>query len=208
MAFLETQFPTDISYRSKGGPEYNTSVAGRLSGREVRNANWTYPRHNYDAAYGVRTHANLETLIAFFHVVQGRYQSFRYKDFADYKSSVGKVAIADTDQTIGTGDGSTLTFQLTKTYTAGASTKTRIIAKPVSGTTIISVNDISQGSGWTVDTTTGIVTFTTAPGNTLVVKAGYEFDVPCRLVSDSMETSFDAYDCGSASFKIKETRLT
>ena len=99
------------------------------------------------------------------------------------------VAISDTDQVIGTGDAAEVDFQLVKIYTVGALSLTRNVTKPVTGTTIISLDDVPQGSGWTVDTTTGIVTFSVAPGGSVVVKAGFQFDVPVRFDNDVLQVA-------------------
>ena len=50
MAFIETQFPTDISYGSSGGPEYATDVVISQSGAEQRNVNWTQARARFTVA--------------------------------------------------------------------------------------------------------------------------------------------------------------
>ena len=52
-------------------------------------------------------------------------------------------------------------------------------------------------SGWTVDTTTGVVTFTIAPGNGVVVRAGFEFDVPVRFDADVLDVTLDIERLGS-----------
>ena len=44
MAFVEVQFPTDISYGSSGGPEYATDIVATNSGYEQRNINWAQAR--------------------------------------------------------------------------------------------------------------------------------------------------------------------
>ena len=46
----------------------------------------------------------------------------------------------------------------------------------------------SEATNFTVDTTTGIVTFTTAPIAGTVLKAGFEFDVPVRFDTDQIDT--------------------
>ena len=39
--FVETQFPTDISYNSAGGAGFSTTIYQSSSGREQRNSNWS-----------------------------------------------------------------------------------------------------------------------------------------------------------------------
>jgi uncharacterized protein (TIGR02217 family) len=62
-------------------------------------------------------------------------------------------------------------FQLVQWYTSGEVSEKRIISKPVGGTVQIYENGVLQTSGVTVDTTTGIVTFATAPGSGVAVSA-------------------------------------
>ncbi len=211
MSFLDTpRFPDDISYRSKGGPLYNTTIIQVDSGYEQRNINWALPKCAFDVSYGVKTQAQLYSLIEFFHVVAGRGHSFRYKDWSDYKSCDDQThgTVSDTDQTLGTGDvGGTVDFQLLKKYEKGALSRNRYITKPVAGTVVVSLDDVPQASGWTCNYATGVITFAPAPGNGVVVKAGFEYDVPVRFDSDSIETQFDNYDLGSTSVTLQEIRV-
>lgn len=209
MSFLETpRFPTAISLGSMGGPTYSTSIVVVRSGYESRNVNWSAARHRYDAGYGLKEIDDLEELIEFFHAVGGKAYGFRFKDHKDYKSCNTGETIANTDQTLGTGSGDSddVDFQLVKVYTKGAFSRTRTIAKPVADTVVVSIDDISQPSGWSVDTTTGIITFDDPPGDGEVVKAGFEFDVPCRFDTDELMVSLESYQHGGAQIPIIEIR--
>ena len=97
----------------------------------------------------------------------------------------------------GTGDGATTTFQLVKRYASGSQTWVRTITKPVAGSVIVALNGASQASGWSVDTTTGVITFTTAPGSGVAITAGFEFDVPVRLDTDALDVTLDLERLGS-----------
>lgn len=208
MSFIETpRFPDDISQGSRGGPGFNTNVIEIKSGHEQRNQNWSYPRFRYDVAYGLKRQDDLETIIDWFVAMAGRTHGYRYKDHLDYKSVHTDQTVADTDQTLGTGDGSETDFQLIKTYTKSAVSQTRKISKPVSGSVVVSLDDVGQGSGWSVDTTTGIITFSSAPGSGVVVKAGFQFDVPCRFDVDEIMISIDDYKLGAAQIPIVELRV-
>lgn len=161
MSFLESpRFPDDISYDSSGGPSYQTTVVVMKSGYEQRNQVWEYPRCRYNVALGVKTIDRLYQLIEFFHAVAGRAYGFRYKDWSDYKSCPVDQTPSFDDQVIGTGDGTTAQFQLKKVYQIGTFQRNRVIKKPVSGTVLVGINNV-QDLRWTVDTTTGIITFDT-----------------------------------------------
>ena len=197
MAFHEVRFPDNISRGARGGPERRTQIVELASGDEERNASWANSRRRYDVAYGIRRADDLASVVAFFEARNGRLHGFRTKDWADYKSALPSQAITATDQQIGIGTGSQQTFQLAKRYTSGAQTWVRTIAKPVAGTVRVALGMVEQMSGWTVDTTTGLVTFTTAPAGGVVIRAGFEFDVPVRFDSDTLDVTLDFERLGS-----------
>jgi uncharacterized protein (TIGR02217 family) len=203
VGFHEVQFPTDISYGSRGGPGFATAIIETDSGAEERVARWSAPRRRYDVAYGVRSKADLSALITFYVARQGAAYGFRYKDWLDFTTaSDHRAAPSNTDSTLGTGDATETDFQLTKSYTSGGVTRTRNITKPVTDTTVVALDGVNQTSGWTVDTTTGIVTFSSPPGAGVVVSAGCEFDVPVRfgIEADSLlGLQLDAFDIGGVS---------
>ena len=199
MSFHETQFPTDISYGSTGGPSFHTTIVELGSGFEQRNVDWAQARARYNVAWGVKSDTQLEALIQFFYARKGRAYGFRYKDWSDYDA---------TDVEIGVGDASEDQFQLIKKYTSGAVTYSRNIFKPVSGTVKIYLDDIEQGSGWTVDTTTGVIDFTSPPGNSVRIDADFEFDVPVRFDVDHLSLSLDEYGINSAlDIRLVELRI-
>ena len=183
MGFVETQFPTDISYGSSGGPEYATDVVASSSGFEQRNVNWEQARARYNVAHGVKTKAQLDVLIAFFRARKGRAYGFRFKDWTDYQAT----------ETLGVGNGAQTQFQLIKRYTNGGVSEIPTIKKPVSGTIQVYKNAVLQTSGVSVDVTTGMITFSTAPANGQTISASFQFDVPVRFDTDKLSASLDAY---------------
>jgi uncharacterized protein (TIGR02217 family) len=197
MAFHEVRFPDNISRGARGGPERRTQIVELASGDEERNASWANSRRRYDVAYGIRRADDLAAVVAFFEARNGRLHGFRYKDWADYKSGLPSQAVTPTDQQIGTGTGSLQSFQLSKRYTSGAQTWVRTITKPVAGTVRVALGMVEQMSGWTLDTATGVITFTTAPANGVIVRAGFEFDVPVRFDSDTLDVTLDFERLGS-----------
>ena len=197
MAFSEVRFPDNISRNARGGPERRTQIVELASGDEERNASWANSRRRYDAAYGIRRADDLAAVVAFFEARNGRLFGFRWKDWADYKSCLPSQMPAATDQTIATGDGAKTAFQLVKSYTSGSQSWTRTITKPVAGTVTVAVDGTVQSSGWSVDTTTGLITFTTAPANGSAITAGFEFDVPVRFDTDQLDVTLDIERLGS-----------
>jgi len=188
MAFHEVRFPTDISYGSSGGPGFSTDIVITHSGYEQRNINWASARAKYNVAHGVKTNAQLQDLIAFFRARQGKAYGFRFKDWTDYSSAA---------EFIGIGNGVKAQFQLVRNYTSGNESVVRNVKKPVNGSVKIYFGGVQQLSGWSVDVTTGVVTFLVAVANTVVITADYEFDVPVRFDTDRLSARLDDYGLNS-----------
>ena len=200
-AFHEILFPLDIALKSAGGPQRRTDVVALGSGREERNARWAHSRRRYDAGYGVKTHQALSQAIAFFEERRGRLHGFRWRDRLDHSSAAPEAAVTALDQIIGYGDGVTATFALRKTYSADYSPYRRPIEKPVAGSVRVAVSgtEVSEGSAFTVDPTTGIVTFIAGhiPPLSAAVTAGFSFDVPVRFDTDYLEVDLSAFEAGA-----------
>ncbi|GHE86379.1 glycoside hydrolase family 24 [Aliiroseovarius zhejiangensis] len=200
MSFHEVRFPANLSFGSVGGPERRTEVVTLANGFEERNTPWEHSRRRYDAGIGMRSLDDVETLIAFFEARRGQLVGFRWKDWSDYKSSLPSHPPEYTDQIIAWGDGDRVEFPLIKTYRSGEQTYARPIQKPVEGTVKLGLkgDPLSEGTQFTVDYTTGMVTFMTAPETGAEVTAGYEFDVPVRFDTDRIHTSVASFQAGDA----------
>jgi hypothetical protein len=136
-SFHEIRFPDNIAYGATGGPEFATTVVATGSGQEKRNVNWAEARGRWDVASGLKKQAQIDELIAFFRARRGR--------------------------ALRSGDDSLTQFQLLKHYPSGSVSEVRTITKPLAGTGKVYLDGVEQLSGWSVDTTTGLVTFGTAP---------------------------------------------
>jgi uncharacterized protein (TIGR02217 family) len=212
MSFHEIRFPTTISLGADGGPERRTDVVVLGSGHEERNSRWANSRRSYNAGYGVRSLDDLHAVIAFFEERRGRLYGFRWKDHADWKSCPPLATPTALDQMIGTGNGTAVTFQLKKTYGSLHAPWARDIRKPVAGTVIVAVNGVvkTPGTHFSVDATTGIVTFVPAqkPAAGASVTAGFEFDVPVRFDTDKLEISLSGFKAGAIpSIPVIEVRI-
>ena len=210
MSFHEIRFPTDISRGASGGPERRTEIVTLGSGFEERNQRWADSRRRYDAGYGVRGVDDLYDVIAFFEERRGQLHGFRWRDWSDYRSSAPGSGIAATDQAIGTGDASETDFQLVKIYGSDFAPWTRDIKKPIAGTIKVALDGTEQAEGadYTLDATTGVISFTSAPGSGLLVTAGFWFDVPARFDTDRLEVSLERFSHGEIpNIPIVEVRL-
>ena len=200
-SFHEVLFPLDIALKSAGGPQRRTDVVALGSGAEERNARWAHSRRRYDAGYGVKTLEALSQVVAFFEERRGRLYGFRWRDRLDHSSAAPNAAVTPLDQPIGTGDGVTASFALSKTYGALYSPYQRPIVKPVAGSVRVAVGgaEQSEGADFSLDAATGIVTFAPAriPPAGAAISAGFLFDVPVRFDTDYLEVDLSAFAAGA-----------
>lgn len=165
-----------VIYATTGGPRYSTTVAATKAGYERRNCDWAFPLGRWDIGDRQVILDDLGELLNFFHSRKGKFEAFRFKDFADYRVDMGSCALKDL------GNGS---YQLYKTYGGTL----RRITKPVPNT--VSVLD-SQGTALdcAIDYNTGIVS------NLSGTPAAWEgeFDVPVRFDTDEFKHRFDHFD--------------
>jgi len=189
MAFHPIRFPLDVALGARGGPERATDIVTLASGREERNSRWARSRRRYNAGYGVKSRADMQAVLAFFEERRGRFHSFLWRDALDHSSNG--------PQPLGTGDGSTVAFQLSKTYGAGFDPYVRPITKPVPGTVAITVDGFPT-TAFSVNGTTGVVTFDVAPAEGAVLLAQFEFDVPVRFDTDRLDIELSSFDAADA----------
>ncbi len=183
MTFTETRLDLGYDFGTVGGPQFSTTIIVLGSGYEQRNSNWSEARSKWQIGDRIYSRSELNYLINFFRGVRGAATGFRFKDWSDYQGI---------NELIGVGNGWQREFQLRKTYTINDQSSTRNIKKPVSGKPTISVAGTPVIRGVSVDTTTGIITFTSPPtGN---ITASFEFDVPVRFEQDKFDHRFDAAD--------------
>jgi len=210
MSFHEVRFPANLSFGSVGGPERRTEIVTLANGFEERNTPWAHGRRRYDAGLSLRSLDDVETLIAFFEARQGQLYGFRWKDWADFKSCVPSKTVAHDDQVVGRGDGSSVTFTLSKSYRSGAHEYTRPITKPVTGTVKVGLEGgaLREGVGFEVDEANGTITLADAPYEGAEVTAGFEFDVPVRFDTDRIQTSVASFRAGDVpSVPVIEVRV-
>jgi len=201
MPFHEVRFPTSISRDAHGGPERRTDIVVLGSGFEQRNSRWAESRRNYNVGYGVKSLDDLHAVVSFFEERRGQLHGFRFKDPADWQSCPPQQTPSASDQVIGTGDGITARFQLKKTYGTVYAPWSRFITKPVGESILLAVAGHARVAGvdYTVDATTGIVTFLTGriPAAGEVVTAGFQFDVPVRFDTDKLEINVQGFRHGT-----------
>ncbi len=210
MAFHEIRFPASLSFGSVGGPERRTEIVALSNGHEERRSPWAHSRRRYDAGLGLRSLDDVAVLIAFFEARAGQLHGFRWKDWADYKSSLPNGQPHFQDQAIGTGDGRQKQFQLCKEYASGPGRYARVITKPVEGSVLVGIgaDQMREAVDFSVDHGAGIIHFNAPPGPGALVTAGFEFDVPVRFDAGHIAVSVASFRAGDLpQVPILEVRL-
>jgi uncharacterized protein (TIGR02217 family) len=170
-------------------PAFNTEVEDSVSGRENRISMMVYPKWTFTLKYNfLRDSPNvasptapldeLKKLVGFFLNQRGRKSAFLYDDLTDD---------AVTDMQFGTGDGTTVAFQLVRSYGAGGFGFAEPVQNLNGAVTNIKDNGGVVGGGDYSVSSTGLVTFNTAPlaGHTLTWTGAYYWRV--RFTRDTNE---------------------
>ena len=173
MAFLDVTFPRQTATEVESEDLDTTEIVVTINGRESRNKPQEVMRRRFDLAAIGRTKAEAQRIYDFWQVVGGREKSFRFWDWRHNTVTAGSI---------GTGDGTTKTFQLRSTHSFGSQTVYRDESKPLAGV-LVYVNGVQQTetTHYTVNLATGIVTFVTAPADSAAITATFKFDVCCRF---------------------------
>jgi len=188
----DVRFPMRLALGAIGGPERRTDVITLASGREIRNAAWSGSRRRWDVGGAITDLARLQELVAFFEARAGRLFGFRFRDPLDFSSAAPDTAISESDQQLGVGDGTTRTFHLQKHY----GEVKRPISRPIGDTVVVALDDVVIETGWELDASTGEIVFETAPGEGVLISAGFEFDCAVRFESDQIQAVIEAFGAG------------
>lgn len=199
--FHDVRFPLPVSFGATGGPERMTEIVTLGSGREERNQRWAMSRRRYDAGTGLRNRHDLQTVVAFFEERRGRLHGFRFRDPLDHSSARANKPVAADDQLLGAGDGSTRSFPLIKRYGDEFLPYDRPIVLPVVDSAkniqpLVAVAGVPRvfGSDYLVED--GRIVFFDPPEVGESVTAGFEFDVPVRFDTDTLEINLSRFDAG------------
>ena len=195
-AFDDVLYPLALGRDAGVSPEFSTSVTVTASGHERRSSLWSDARLRFDVGPGIRSDADLGTLIEFFRARRGAARGFRLADPYDFSSNAMTAVPTMLDQAIGTGDGVTASFRLVKNYGDAADPQVRPITRPREGTVVVSVAGALE-RGWTLGPG-GAIAFDAAPAAGAEIRAGFLFDVPVRFEQDRLDVTGAAFAAGEA----------
>lgn len=203
MAHLNTiRFPDGIALGVTYGPEFVTEIAAMVSGKEKRNSVRQRALCVGDCSHVPRLEEHYGELLKFFRGMNGRANTFRFKDYTDFEVALTEGVVEEI------GDDGT-SFQLCKKYfVATGFEEVRLIQAPIAAGLVLKdgATTLTYTTDYTV-TATGIVA-TTAPRDAEDLTWSGEFDNVCRFDTDRMATAIDAARVFSwGGIPIREVRL-
>ena len=196
LPFDDLPYPLALGRDATVMPEFSTSVAVTASGYERRNSLWSNARLRFDVGPGIRSEAELGTLLAFFRARRGAARGFRLRDPTDFSSNLMTGTPGNLDQVLGTGNGIAASFPLLKRYGEGEAVQQRRITRPLAASVVVSVDGVAA-SAWTLGAG-GMANFAAPPAAGKVVRAGFTFDVPVRFAEDKLEIAGAVFAAGDA----------
>lgn len=175
--------------------QWKTFVQEALSGKQSALSARQYPLVNWDMTYnvlrdvgapgGFSSASEIQSIVGLYNKMQGRADTFLFTD-PDFNT----IAPANAAQygSFGTGDGSTLVFQLTATYQVSGGPGQAEIIQNLNGTPILYDNGVTiSAANYTIGAT-GIVTFggghAPASGHALTWSGSWYYR--CRFDEDAI----------------------
>lgn len=159
-------------------PTFNTEIQESLAGREVRIQNYQNPIWEWTLTYEYLLNdpssrdetdlTPLETLIGFFVSRGGQFDDFLLNE-SDLTQRLGDSIYSG--QPIGTGNGTTTTFQLVRNVGGFLES----CQNPANQTALVYVNGVPKVQGTDYTISNGLVTFTSAPAAAASITADFTF---------------------------------
>jgi len=200
--FLEIQLNPDIAYGTKGGLSYTSVVVTNQTRVETRFQQQSRGFWKFNLGYNTKSKKVMAGIQAFFQQVQGKTYGWRFRNYREYYTSITDYIDATSPPTPVkepiTTYASGTTMQLIHTRRPGTSTAEIVPIRKPDMTVPIKLYRDGSGTEWpntnyTLDTTTGIVTFNTSQTGHTFSWLGY-WDTPCRFDVDSPDISWDDFD--------------
>lgn len=163
--------------------EWVTDLVSYDNRKEQRNQLLEQPIRHWFLNFPMLPEANRNSLIELFNRARGRNTTFLYTDTDDYACTYTQCSI--------TAVAAQVDFQLKKRYYVSESEywdedKKDIVSGAIYAPTVkVDAVTKTEGVDYTLDDTTGIVTFGAAPGAGTVITADYQFYFRVRFNADT-----------------------
>jgi len=162
-AFLEERLPVDVRMGARYGDSYNVGITKTADDSEDRTIKHPFPRREATINYTLTSDDLWNRVCSLYHRAYGMFAGFRVRNIDDFSTfaNTGVPTALDSPMALV----SSGVYQLQKQYGQGGTPLSiglpvRTLFKPVAWTVKVGVSGVAiAGAGWSVDTTTGLVTF-------------------------------------------------
>lgn len=193
--FAETRL--DLHTKATGGYAFRNTIH-RLSNSLQERRICTNPIPMFKGALTklVLTECDLDYFTAFFNARRGKTQGFRYKFWADYRTTATQNSLIE-GYSIGTvipESSGQVSFQMCKKYVSEGQETIKPLHKIVPGSvTEVRVNDSILYGGFDVNYSTGVITFSSSYDPTQITFT-CQFDIPVRFDIDRLPAIVELID--------------
>jgi|GEM_PF-4436163 len=192
--FINIKFLEKLSYGTEFLPSFKTNIITASDGSQVRSGKQNGVVRRYNIILSRLKAQELAELYAFFEVVKGSLNSFRFKDETDNTAENQPLAEVESGKV----------FQLIKMYSLlngqGESVfRAKKITKPCKNSLTIYENGIAiEPQNYSVNYCSGLVTFT-QPQNLQNLRASFNYDIHARIEDDffSIKSSANGYEAST-----------
>lgn len=194
-SFHETLFPLDVALGARGDPERRTDVV--TLGSRPRKPQCALGKFAAAMAGGLRRE-NARRSRGDHRLLRGAARQALWIPLARQGRLLVRRAGRDRDAARPddrTGRRNQSAIRIDEDLGASFAPYVRAIAKPVAGSVRIAVAG-AETSAFTLDATTGMVTFAAAPAAGAAISAGFRFDVPVQFDTDFLEIDHSAFEAG------------
>lgn len=190
-------------YGWTGGAEFQTRIVEMANGRERRNANWSQPRHRYNAPFLNISKEAYNQLYSMFMVAHAQVHAFLFRD------ELTNVAV---NELFGVGDGVRVEWPLTMLFTEDGRNFQREVYALYSplpngdaqAETPVITKDFTPTAAFTVDHERGKVIFDVAPTAGQVLRWSGSFAIWVRFAQDYLPFSLDNINATNGSIDVVE----
>ena len=187
------RLPGQVFWASKG-PSWTTTVKKAASGRQIRGSQQGQPIWKFKVGYQFLrddvSYQEIEQLFAFFNNCCGQLNPFYlldpYDSFAGVRNAAGQVT---EPQQVAVGDGTTTTFQLTRTIGAGSPNPfvepVYGVVHPLGGSDPLILVNGEPATGISLGPL-GTISFQTAPAPNAVISWSGSFYFLCHFAQDEL----------------------
>lgn len=193
MAFKNIKLPANISAKAIGGPCFQSNIIETTSGKDFVQSSWSYPKIKYEIQPSQLLQSEMDTLITFFRIMQGKVHSFRITDISDYSAK---------NQILGVVQNQNNKFDFIKTYTLENEISTRKITLVNQESVEIFVNKVKIDNA-KFKITANFVEIIDQIKNGDIISANFTFDIRVRFDVNFIKFSKQ----GVNSYKFEESIL-